>query len=106
MSGSTTGIFAAGAGNVSVYAGQVTGGTRGIVAANQGTGANGKVVIDVTGPVVSQSSFGIIGVNNGTLAANSITINVDTTGVADWVSGGTGSYVGSQTAVNQFRNNL
>ena len=70
----TTGVFAAGAGDVSVFAGEVTGGTRGIVAAGQGVGANGAVVINTTGAITGTSSFGIIGVNNGTLSTNTLTI--------------------------------
>jgi hypothetical protein len=36
----------------------------------------------------------------------SITINIDTSAVSSWVSGGTASYVGSNTAVNTLRNLL
>lgn len=70
-----TGITAFGAGDVTVYASSVSGGTRGIVAANQYANPNGRVLIDVTGPVVGLNSWGIIGINNGTLADNSLTIN-------------------------------
>jgi hypothetical protein len=70
-----TGITAFGAGDVTVYASSVSGGTRGIVAANQYANPNGKVLIDVTGPVVGLNSWGIIGINNGALNANSLTIN-------------------------------
>ncbi len=70
----TTGVFAAGSGDVSVFAGAITAGTRGIVAASQYTSPNGSVLVDVTGPVVGQTSYGIVGVNFGTLATNTITI--------------------------------
>jgi hypothetical protein len=71
----STGILATGAGDVSVYASTVSGGTRGIVAANQGDNPNGAVVVDVTGPVIASEGFGVVAVNNGSLAANSITVN-------------------------------
>ena len=76
-----TGITAFGAGDVSVYATSVTGGTRGIVAANQYTNPNGRVIIDATGPVVGLNSWGIIGINNGAVNANSLSITTgDVTG--------------------------
>ena len=78
---SGTGITAFGNGDVSVYAGAVSGGTRGIVAASQYTNPNGRVIIDALGPVIGLNSWGIIGVSNGALNTNSLTITTgDVTG--------------------------
>lgn len=72
----SNGIFAAGAGDVTIYAGTVAGGTRGVLAASQSNGtSDGAVLIDVNGPVTANEGYGVIAVNFGSLAANSITIN-------------------------------
>ena len=91
INGGTLGIFAASAGDVSIYAGQVGGNTRGILAAVQGTGANGSLLIDTAGAVNAPSSYGITAVNNGTLATNTITINA-----AGPVTSAGGSAISSQ----------
>ncbi|MDP1631137.1 MAG: hypothetical protein Q8L66_06930 [Caulobacter sp.] len=92
VTAATTGIFAAGAGDVSVYAGAVNAGGRGIVAAGQYDGANGAVVVDVNGPLVALTSYGIIGVNDGTQASNTLSIRAQ-----DVTSTG-GSAISAQTA--------
>ena len=79
ISAATTGVFAGSGGNVAVYTGQITGGTRGVLALVQGAGANGTLLIDTSGPVVAGSSFGITAVNNGTLSANTLAINASGT---------------------------
>ena len=87
VNGGTTGLIATGSGDVSIYAGAVTGATRGVVAASQGSTPNGKVIIDVAGPVVGTTSYGVIGLNNGALAANTLSIN---TGGTVNATGGSG----------------
>ena len=86
------GINALGAGDVSVYAGAVTARNRAIVAASQYAGTNGRVLIDVTGPVLSTGFYGIVGVNNGALASNSITVRA-----ADTVTGTGATAISAQT---------
>ncbi len=88
-----TAIFASSQGDVNVYATGVTAGTRGIVAASQGTAPNGDVVVDVSG-VINAGSYGIIGVNYGEAVGNDLTIRT-----AGAITAGTGTAISAE-AVN------
>ena len=74
--GGDYGIYASGAGDVSVYAGAVTGGTHGVSVTSQSNGASdGAVIIDLTGQVTSGAGYGVRGINTGVLSGDTLTIS-------------------------------
>ena len=71
-----TGVFAATAGDISIYASDVTAG-RGIVGAvqaAQGVSVDGSLLIDVSGSIVADRTFGIVAVNNSLSAERTTTV--------------------------------
>lgn len=80
------GVVALGAGDISIYAGAVTASDDAVVGSSQWDGTNGRVLLDVSGPVVSTYGVGIYGENDGVLSTNTLTIRA-----ADAVTGGQGN---------------
>jgi len=73
----STGIFATSPGDISVYATDVTGGTRGIVASSQNAGADGAVVVDASGTVTAGAGSGIIAQTFGAAAKDTVTVRAN-----------------------------